>query len=234
MSNKIQKGANRDKDREGVPSWGDGRSKDWGPSNQPGSATRELGIRDQGPAGEPQELTRFGPRGHSWVASSLSSISPIGTPPQATQRPGVIPGRAKGRPQGRQPKGAAVFNESLGPEARAGNVRVSRSCQPRPAERLLWGPSTPPCTILYQRLCPCPCTHIGPEAGHSFHGGQGSQGLLRPSFLPNCATASPKSWASVGFPLLSTLQASHTPSPPEPPLHSSQAKLLAPHHVQYT
>lgn len=44
------------------------------------------------------------------------------------------PRESHSRPQGCQPKGAAVFNEPLGPEARPGNVRVSRSCQFRPAE----------------------------------------------------------------------------------------------------
>ena len=68
MSNKTLKGASRDKDVKGVPSSGNGRIKDWGPSEQPGSAPRELGTRDQ--LASLGKLTIFGPRGRGRVASS--------------------------------------------------------------------------------------------------------------------------------------------------------------------
>lgn len=132
------------------------------------------------------------------------SVSPIGTPPQAMQGPEVIPGRARVHPQGRQPRGAAVFNEPLGPEARPGNVQVSRSCQPRPAE----GPSTPPYTTATRGSVPVSAStlDLGGRVEESYD--------FEAQYPANRCNTPPKSWALGGFPLLSTLQAFHTLLPP--------------------
>lgn len=52
------------------------------------------------------------------------------------------------------------------------------------------------------------------EAGHPFTEGQDSYRTQGPNALSNCAISPPKSWAIVGFRLLSTLQAFHTLLPP--------------------
>lgn len=119
MSNKTLKGASRDKDKLGVRSRGNSRSKGRGPCNQPGSAPREL------ESGVSWDTTRFVHEGvGGWPPAHEPLLKPA-TPPKATQRQGVIPGRVRGRPQGCQPRGTAVFNEQLGPEARPGNVPES-------------------------------------------------------------------------------------------------------------
>lgn len=240
MSNKTLKGASRDKDTEGVPSSGNGRIKDWGPSEQPGSAPRELGTRDQ--------LASLGGADHIWSQRaqqgglqplSLSphhppptpAVSPFGTPPQATQRPGVIPGRATGRPQGCQPKEAAVFNKSLGPEARPGNVRVSRSGRLRPAEGPTLGTRHPtlrhPLLEAVSMSLHTHWTWVGGRQGIPSMEGRGVTRLRGPILCPTVQHPHQNPEIVWAPPLPSTLQALPTlRPPPQQPFHSSQAKLL--------
>lgn len=87
MSNKTPKGASRDKDKLGVRSRGNSRSKGREPCNQPGSAPREL------ESGASWDSTRFVHEGvGGWPPAHEPLLKPA-TPPKATQRQGVIPGR---------------------------------------------------------------------------------------------------------------------------------------------
>lgn len=96
-------------------------------------------------SGASWESTRFVPEGvGGWPPAHEPLLKPA-TPPKATQRRGVIPGRVRGRPQGCQPRGAAVFNEQLGPEARPGNVPESAEAAAPPCGGPTPGTGTTPC-----------------------------------------------------------------------------------------
>lgn len=144
-------------------------------------------------------------------------LSAVGPPPQARQRQGVIPGRVRGRPQARQPRGAAVFNERLGPEARPGNVPESaEAASPTLLRGQPWGPSTLPCTTS---ATGCVTVYPGTlnldgEAGMpSIRAGESRDIEARyPVQLCNIPT---RILADCGLPSTPTLQAVHTliPSP---------------------